>query len=119
MNYVQISFVEASKEKILTPHTIANIHRHISYFEEKGGIRFETIPDNSGLGDAVVALLRFSSGLFALIGTRSSTMRRGVELLCSGPETESAILADFKEAFPEVPEDVIYTRDKWHLEPEN
>ena len=109
-SFVQIPYQDALRTKLLIPHTVANVFRHMSYFEQTGGIQFEVIPDDSGLGDLIVAIIRFSSGDLAAIGTRPTTKGRGVELLCASPETEPAVLAAFKQAFPDVTDSEIDTR---------
>jgi hypothetical protein len=111
-SFVQIPYQEAVQAKLRIPHTIANVSRHKSYFEHTGGIRFEVFSDDSGLGDLIVAIIRFSTGELAAIGTRPTTMNRGVELFCASPETEPSVLAAFKQAFPEVTDAEIYTRQR-------
>ena len=110
-NCVQIPYREALQTKFLIHYTIANVFRQMSYFEQAGGIRFEVIPDDSGLGDLIVGIIRFSSGDLAAIGTRPTTKSRGIELLCASAETEQAVLAAFKQAFPEVTDaEIDFTR---------
>jgi hypothetical protein len=109
MKLAQISYQEADCEALRIAHTVGNVFRHMSYFEEVGGIHFETVQDDSGLGDAIVAIFRFPAGDLAALGTRPTTVNRGVELLCISPETEAAVLRSFRMAFPDIADSEIDT----------
>jgi hypothetical protein len=112
-NIVQISYQEAVLINVRVAHTVANVYRQISYFKEKAGLRFEIPPAETGDGDALVAIFRFSSGHFAALGTRTHNIERGVELLCASLETEPEVLTAFRRAFPELWDEEIISRDKW------
>jgi hypothetical protein len=110
MELTQITYQEAVRENLRIPHTVGNVFRHMSYFEQSAGFHFETVEDDSGLGPAIVAIFRFPSGDLAAIGTRPTTKSRGVELLCTAPETEATVLSAFRSAFPEITDSEIDTR---------
>jgi len=110
MRLTQIPYQDAVRDNLRIPHTVGNVFRHMSYFEQAAGIHFETVHDDSGLGNAIVAIFRFPSGDLAAIGTRPTTKSRGVELLCSTPETETTVLEAFRSAFPDISESEIDTR---------
>ena len=91
-------------------HSVANIRRPASYFES-AGLRFDVIPDDSGLGDMILAIIRFHSGQVALIGTRPTHRDLGVELFSQEKASATFVLRALREEFPDIrDEDVQITR---------
>jgi hypothetical protein len=113
MKVEQVPHLKIDQQGLRFAHTIANVYRGVRFFEEAAGIQFEVFPEDCGLGDAVVAVLRFASGELALIGTRPSHAERGVQLFCLSSDSHEKVLRTFRQAFPEIRDEEIETEESW------
>ena len=59
-------------------------------FEDEYNLEFEIIPENNGLGDAIVSWVKIDHKLFC-IGTRFDVIDKGTELLISGNNIDPSV----------------------------
>jgi len=107
MKFVQVRYEPILQTDVRFRHSIGNIRRSTSYFE-KFGLHFDVIPDDeSGLGDMVLAVIRFHSGEVALLGTRPTNRDRGVELFSPDKDSAPVVLKAVREQFSDIRDEEI------------